>query len=235
MTRAGFLLSALLALLLACGGEADDEPATPTPTAEAPDATALLVDAALAVANLRSFHFELTQEDAIIPLPPNFDLTSAEGDVLLPDRLAADLETEVQDINVSVDAIAIGSDTWITNPFTRRWQKLDADLRDYADLGALLPSLLPAVQDPRLTGEASLDGVATRQVTGVANSSDLQDALPFALPNREVRIEVWLGVDDSLPRRVRVIGPLISGESDAAVRQIDLSRLNQPVEIDPPT
>jgi hypothetical protein len=233
MQRALLLLAVFpLALALACSGGNGDEPSTtPTPGI---DAAQLLSDAALAVANLGSFRFELSQEDATIPLPPNFDLESAEGDVVLPDRLEAELKTEVQDINVSVDAIAIGADTWITNPFTRRWQKLDADLRDYADLGALLPALLPAIRDAAITGEETLDGVATRRIEGMANSSDLQDALPFSLPDRQVRIELWLGIDDMLPRRVRVIGELISGESADAVRQVDLSRLNQPVQINPP-
>jgi hypothetical protein len=223
----------LTALLIACsGGDEDDDPTPTIPSG--PDAAQLLMDAQLAVANLQSFHFTLTQEDAAIPIPPNFDLESAEGDVVLPDRLKAELETDVQGINVSVDAIAIGSDTWITNPFTRRWQKQDANLYDYADLGALLPALLPAIEDPRLEDETSLDGVDVQLVTGEVSSADLQDALPFSLPNRRVRIELWLGVDDSLPRRVRVVGQLISGESDTAVRQIDLTRLNRRIEINPP-
>jgi hypothetical protein len=219
------------ALVLACTGGDDDDASSP---AASPDAAQLLADATLAVANLSSFRFELTQEDAIIPLPPNFDLETAKGDVVLPDRLEAELETEVQDINVSVDAIAIGSDTWITNPFTRQWQKLDADLRDYADLGALLPTLLPAIRDATITGQETLDGVSTVRVEGRADSADLQDALPFSLPDRVVRIELWLGAEDMLPRRVRVVGQLIAGESDGAVRQIDLTRLNRPVEINPP-
>jgi hypothetical protein len=167
-------------------------------------------------------------------LPPSFDLESAEGDVVMPDRLAAALETDVQGINVGVDAIAIGSQTWITNPFTRRWQEQDVDLREYADLGALIPTLLPAIQDPQVGGQESLDGVMTNKITGTANTSDLRESLPFAEPDREVTVELWLGVDDSLPRRVRVIGPLIADESEDAVRQIDLTRINQPIEINPP-
>lgn len=206
----------------------------PTPSPEGPDAARLLADAALAVAGLQSFRFELTQENATIPLPPNFDLESAKGDVVLPDRVKAELETEVEDINVSVDAIAIGDETWITNPFTRRWQRLNVDLRDFADLGALLPALLPAIRDARVTDETVINGVTTYQIEGVASSTDLQDALAFSLPDREVRIELWLGVEDSLPRRVRVIGQLIAGESGSAVRQVDLRRFNEPVTIDPP-
>ncbi len=224
-----FILSALL---LACGGDdnADSEPFAP----DGLDAARLLSDASLAVAGLQGFHFVLTQEDATIPLPSNLELESAEGDVVLPDRLAAELEAEIQDTNVSVDTIAIGGETWITNPFTRRWQKLNADLRNYADFGALLPALLPAIKDAAVIGEAVLDDVATYLVAGACSSAELQAALPFSSPGHEVRVEVWIGVEDSLPRRVRVIGRLISDESGDAVRQIDLTRLNQPVRINPP-
>ncbi len=194
----------------------------------------LLTAAATAFAGLQGFHFVLTQESATIPLPPNFALESAEGNIVLPDRFEAELETEVQGVNVSVDAIAIGSDTWLTNPFTRQWQKLDVDLRDFADLAALLPTLLPAIQNPEIAGESTIDGVRSHRVVGRADSSELQDALPFSLPGLEVEIEVWIGVDDSLPRRLRVIGQLIAGESGDAVRQIDLTRFNRPVRINPP-
>lgn len=231
MRAALFLCVPFVAFLIACGGGDDD--AAPTATS-GPDAAQLLADAQLAVANLQTFHFSLTQEDATIPIPPSFDLESAEGDVVLPDRLKAELETDVQGINVSVEAIAIGSDTWITNPFTRRWQKQDANLYNYADIGALLPALLPVIENPQFGDKSSLDGVETQQITGQVNSSDLQDALPFSLPDRQVRVEVWLGVEDKLPRRVRVIGQLISGESDDAVRQIDLTQLNRQIQINPP-
>ena len=226
----------LALLLIACGGGDDDaeETPVPTPTDEVLTAEQILEDAVVAADDLETFHFELTQEDATIPIPPNLDLESAEGDLVLPDRLKAELESDVQGINISVDAIAIGSDTWITNPFTRRWQQLDVDLRDYADLGALLPVILPAIEEPMLVGTTTIDGTEAYQIEGVANSADLQDALPFALPEREVRIELWLGVDDLLPRRVRVIGELISGEGENAVREINLSQINQPVEINPP-
>jgi hypothetical protein len=235
MTRLALTLCLpLTALLLACSGDDDEEEPTPSPTSDEPDAAQMLSDASQAVANLKTFHFVLTQEEGIIPIPPNFDLESAEGNVVLPDSLEAELETDFQGINVNVDAIAIGGDTWITNPFTRSWQQLNVDLRDYADLAALIPALLPAIQEPRIVGETELDGVPVVQIEGVANSTDLQDALAFSLPDREVMVEVWLGADDSLPRRVRVIGQLISGESPNSVRQVDLSRLNEPVEISPP-
>lgn len=220
-----FLIAALLST--ACEDEST--------SGELPPANDVLMDSAAAVSELSSFHFELTQEDGIIPLPQNLDLESAEGDVALPDRLMAELRAEAQGLNVTVEAIAIGGDTWITNPFTRRWQQLDGvDLREFADIGALLPSLIPAIQDPQLRQESTLGGTTTYEIEGSVDTAQLQGALPFSLPNREVTVEVWIGVEDSLPRRVRIIGQLISGEPEGVVRQVDLSRFDEPVEINPP-
>lgn len=220
-----FLIAALL--FTACEDEST--------SGELPPADDVLMDSAAAVSELSSFHFELTQEDGIIPLPQNLDLESAEGDVALPDRLMAELRAEAQGLNVTVEAIAIGGDTWITNPFTRRWQRLDGvDLREFADIGALLPSLIPAIQDPQLRRETTLDGITTYEIEGSVDTAQLQEALPFSLPNREVTAELWIGVEDSLPRRVRIIGQLISGEPEGVVRQVDLSRFDEPVEINPP-
>jgi len=221
--------SLFLGLLVACGG--DDGP-----EGDVPDGAELLERAAKTSAALRSFHFKLSHENGSTPLPIglNLDLESAEGDVALPDRVAADLRADAGRIDVSVKAVAIGPDTWLTNPFTRQWQKLDADLRDFADLPRLLPVILPAVKDPRVTGVREVDGAQTYHVTGRLASADIQTVLPFALPNREVKIDAWVGRDDALPRRIRLLGPLIAGEAQDVVRQLDLSRFDEQVDIRPP-
>ena len=71
-------------------------------------------------------------------MPLNLELVSAEGDVVVPDKLAADVKSEgARRINVSVKVIGIGDKTWVTNPFTRNWQSLPgATLKDIADPGS---------------------------------------------------------------------------------------------------
>ena len=49
-----------------------------------------------------------------------------------------------------------------------------------------------------------------------------------------MNVEAWIGVDDSLPRRVKIAGPLTSDESAQIVRQVDLSGFNETVNIQPP-
>jgi hypothetical protein len=195
----------------------------------------VLQEAAEQSAKLMTFHFVLTHENGFTPLPLNLELESAEGDVVVPDRLAADVEAEAVGLNVRVKVVGIDDRTWVTNPFTRDWEELGGtNIRDFADPAALVSGLLPSIKDPELGPGGSVDGVHTHLITGSIDSGALQDALGIAEPGREVGVEAWIGLDDMLPRRVRLIGPLSDAESPDVVRQVELSRFDEPVEIMPP-
>ena len=211
-------------------------PGAPTATV-AGELTAgdVLQQAGERAAEVSSFHFVLTHENGSTPLPLSLALESAEGDVVVPGRLQAEVEAEAVGIDVSVEVIGIDDRTWVTNPFTRAWQELPGtDIRDFADPAALVAGLLPAVMDPALSDGGSVGGVETHLVTGRIDSGALRDALGIAEPGREVTVEAWIGVDDQLLRRVRLIGALSDVESPDVVRQVELSRFDEPVEIMPP-
>jgi LppX_LprAFG lipoprotein len=219
-------------MVAACGGDNDsDAPADATPTA-----ARLLEESAAAARNVRSFHFRLTHRNGTTPLPEGLALETAEGDVSIPGRLKADLRAKVAGaIGVSVDVIAIDNQTWITNPFTRNWQRLPgASIRDFADPAALVNSLLPAIKDAKIVAENEVDGVRTRQIEGRIDSGELEDALGGAESGNEVKVEAWIGIEDSLPRRLRITGPLSDDDDDDIERQVELSRFGEPVNITPP-
>jgi hypothetical protein len=222
----------LMFLVAACGGDNDsDGPAAATPTA-----ARLLEESAAATRNVRSFHFRLTHRNGTTSLPEGLALETAEGDVSIPGRLKAGLRAKVGGaIGVSVDVIAIDNQTWITNPFTRNWQRLSgASLRDFADPATLVNSLLPAIEGAKIVAENEVDGVRTRQIEGRVDSGELEDALGVAEAGNDVKVEVWIAVDDSLPRRLRITGPLSEDDDDDIERQVELSRFGEPVNISPP-
>ena len=229
-----------LVAFVALGDDDDDSTtgaATPVNTGAGggSDAEQLLQDASDAAADVTSFHFVLTHENGTTPLPLNLELESAEGDILVPASMQAEVDAEALGINVTVDVIGIDDRTWVTNPFTRNWEELpDTNIRDFADPGSLVESVLPSIKDAQLSDGQEIDGVDTQLVTGNIDSGALQSSLGIAEPGHTVTVEVWIGMDDDLPRRVRLTGPLSDEESDNVVREVDLSRYNQPVEIMPP-
>ncbi len=74
----------------------------------------------------------------------------------------------------------------------------------------------------------------TYEVRGSVDSGDLGPGLPSAEPGEDVSVVLWVGVDDLLPRRARISGPLSAGEPPDIVRQVDLSRFDADVDIRPP-
>lgn len=231
MNRIAVSVLVLLAgLLFACG---DDDPSEPVDTDKS--ATEILRDASEAAADLTSFHFKLTHQNGSTPLPLNLELESAEGDVGVPDKLKADVKADAAGINVSVSIVGIDDETWVTNPFTRNWQRLGGtNIRDFANPAALVTGLLPDIKEPQIAGRESVDGTSSYKLTGTIDSAVLSDALGIAEPGHTVRVEAWIGVDDSLPRRVKLSGRLTDDEKENVTRQVDLSRFNQPVDIKEP-
>ena len=221
----------LVALALAaCGGNGESKP-----PAGAPSPAEQLNRSAAAVKNAKSFHFDFTQENGTLPMPLNFRLVSAEGDYQAPDRIKAGVKAKASSANVSVDVIGIAERTWITNPFTRRWQGLpDTTVADIADPSAIAGALLAGLKDAKVAGEAQVDGVKTYRVSGRVDSAALRQAFTTVEPGYTVTVDLWLGVDDSLPRRARMNGPLYKDDAANVSRQVELSRFDAPVDIKPP-
>jgi len=240
--QSGFLALGVLAViglsLVACGGSGSDSgsasvvPASPTPELTGKGVLEL---AAEATGNLDSFHFVLSHESGSTPLPLNLNLESAEGDVVVPGKLSAEVDAKAAGINVSVRIIGIDDQTWVTNPFTRQWQDLPGtDIRDFADPAALVAGVLPAIKVTDLSDGGTVDGAKSYLVRGTIDSGALSDALGLAEPGRAVEVEAWVGMEDFLPRRIRLAGALSDSDSSGVVRQVVLSRFDEAVEIMPP-
>ena len=219
---------AFLAVLAACGGGGD----TPPPA----DPEQVLRQAAERLKDVKSFRFSLGHENGTTAMPLNLDLVSAEGDVAVPDRLAADVVAKASGVTVRVKVIAVADRTWITNPFSRQWQRLpgEVSVRDIADPAAFVMAVVGAMRDIELVGSERLDGVATYKVSGSVDSGALRSALGSAQPGLSVAVEVWAGVDDGLPRRVRLRGGVSPDEPGDIVRTLSLSGFDAPVKIEPP-
>ena len=222
-----FLASPLILLILACGGGDQEE----LPALQAEDVLSRTV---AAVAGLQSFHFRLSHENGTTAMPLNLQLVSAEGDVAIPDRLAADIRAKAGAISASVELISVGGRTWITNPFTRGWQRLPGlSVSDVADPAAIVGALAAGLQQVRLAGEDEVGGTTTYHLAGVVDSALLEDALGAAQSGFMVGVDLWVG-RDFLPRRARLSGRLAAGDPDNIVRQLDFSGFNAPVDIRPP-
>ncbi|MEX2238365.1 MAG: LppX_LprAFG lipoprotein [Dehalococcoidia bacterium] len=245
MSRILLLIAALVTLgsLAACGGDDDDgggdggggtieETSTPEETPQE-----FLQSSADALEEVDSFHFVLEHENGGTEIVLDLEMTRAEGDVITPDRLKADVEADgPAGLDVNVQVIAIGEDFFFENPFGGGFVDADFSIQDILDPTRGAVALLrSAPADSEHDGSEEIDGVQTRKVRATIDSGEFETLIPSADAGLPVEVIVWIGVDDKLPYRIQIVGPLNDSEPDDIERTIEISDYNNPdVVIEPP-
>jgi hypothetical protein len=220
----------LLPLVLLAAGGCGGKSAPP-----GVDPAQLLRDSVARFQQVKSFHFKLEHEKGSIPIVLNLGLVSAEGDVVVPDKLQADVEAKAAGTTVRVKVVGIGDKTWITNPFTRQFQSLGGvSVNDIVDPAGIVRAVASSLKDVKVEGEDSVDGVKAYHLSGTLMSDALTNSLTFADSGRTLKVDAWLGKDDALLRRAQLKGALAPDESADVVRTITLSKFDAPVTIEAP-
>jgi len=219
-----------------CGG---DSKQPSTPTAAQPDPAALAQKAAGRVASLKSFHFVIEHENGTTPIAFDLAMKRAEGDMVPPDRLRADIEakaTKLGGLTVKVQAISVGDRAEVTNPFDRTtWVPLPGKnpLASIFDPARGTAAALRNVRNPRITGQDEIGGVATWKIEGEIDAGELEAFVPLAETGRVVKAVAWVGKNDPLVYRIRLEGAFGPDDSGNIVRKVELSRFDEPVTIEP--
>lgn len=238
IVRAALLALAVVPLLTATEAR---------PLAAQEDAAALLAQSAETMADLDSFHFELTTPRGQTLFMENLELAGLEGDVARPDRFRATATAKAAIIEVSVDVVGIGTRLWVTDPTAEeeRYVELDAAAAAGADGAALTDLLNPdrvlleavaLIDAPAIGGEDEIDGEETTRIDGTVDLSriaSMATPVPGLRTDQPFPISVWIDAEGRV-RRLEMDGPLTTAESPDVVRRLDLSAFDEPVAIEPP-
>ncbi|GIW04609.1 MAG: hypothetical protein KatS3mg059_1229 [Thermomicrobiales bacterium] len=198
-----------------------------------------LVQQAIAVMTaLRSYHFSLsyTRGQTVLVRRARLHMKRARGDVERPDRLRVEVEAKLGPIGVDVSVIAIQQRVWVDFKGITDELSIEDDVAALLlDPTALLLGAVSTIEEPRLVGREEINGTAAARISGVLDPRRLpaeaaKSVFSEARPNP---IDLWLD-DDGRILRLRQSGPLIKSDSDDVIRQIDLSRHNEPFDIEPP-
>ena len=216
------LLLVLAAFAAACG---EDSPAeSPEPPPER------LADAAARMSELTSVEFTLTHEEGHTPLFAGIELQQAEGSVHLPDRASVQVEAKVSAINafIEMEIRVDGDDAAMTDPLSGVLLPVAASELPFNlhDLGDTLGGILLALQEPAYTDTHTLDGVASRGIAGSIGGAAIQPLIQGADASLTPRIEVWVG-SDSLVRRVRIEGSVLTNDPSPVVRILTFTAFDQ--------
>jgi hypothetical protein len=215
--------TALLALIVpvaACGG---DETAAPS-AAEAIDRA---VDA---TARETSFRFRLEVEN-----PPRsaagLNLTHAEGEIAVPDRMRADVGGTFAGIPLESELIAVGRDEWLRNPFGGGFRKIDIGVSplDFFDPESGVLAVLKNAEDVALSEDGD-----EYVITGDVAAESVDGFLGVDADARQLDVDVRIGKDDYLLHRVVVKGPANDSEPADVQRVLELSDYGAGVSVEPP-
>jgi len=218
------LLACMLALT-ACGGS----------TATTPDAHTLITQAQAAIQKVTSYHFNLTVDNpgtggALI-------IKTADGDILVPDKLQANANVLLLNNVVQVKIIAIGADQYITDPITNAWHKTSGllDPRTLSDSKTGVAAILGNIQNPSTPTTSSVDGIPCWSIDGTLDAKYLAAISGGGAPaGSTVKGTTCIGKSDNLPYLIKMSGIAAQGDSTNTVRNFKLSKFGESLTITAP-
>lgn len=197
------------------------------------------VDAAFTVIQTEA-SFRMDEETFGTKFPIRF-----AGDFQLPDRAAGKLQVALGLVLLEINIVNIGDIAYITNPETGAWEQFPlflTGLPDPYDL-VLLPPETSRYSDIEIVKDETIDGIETRHLKANLRANVLGGSYD------NLFLEVWIGKDDNLLRRLTMAGKAEVEEEDTAglsASVLDIggdaefnmtiiySNFNQPVAIEPP-
>ncbi len=218
------LMFLLVFLLAACGGSSGTPP---------PDVNQLIKNAQAAIQLVTSYHFKLVTDNpgngATLPI------TSAEGDILVPDKLKANANALFAGNNVQVQIIAIGNQQYILLFGT--WQETTGLLnpRTLSDPQRGVAAILGHIQNPSTPSDSTVGGRPCWKVNGKLDPAYLAGITGGGAPAGSTDdISTCIGKSDNLPYQIIIKGPAAAGDTDKTVRTFTLSNFGEQVTIEAP-
>ena len=214
-------LLGLMLLLAACGG-------TPPP-----DAHQLIKDAQAAIQRVTSYHFKLVTDNP--GTGGTLPITSADGDILVPDKLKANANALLLGNSVQVQIIAIGNQQYIFLLGT--WQTTTGllDPRTLSDPQKGVAAILGHIQNPSTPSDSSVGGRSCWNINGKLDPLYLAGITGGGAPAGTTDdVSTCIGKSDKLPYQIIIKGQAATGDTSKTVRTLTLSNFGEQVTIEAP-
>lgn len=229
---AAILAMAVALVAVSCG---NPEP-TPTPGITAED---VRDRGAETLRNLSTVHFRVTHEEGGTDIGFSSTLTEAEGDGVFPDKaefVAKATSALFGNAALELDIVQYGEITHLRDRISMVWQALPAGTLaiDFTNINGSIADALASLGGLDFTDGGSVDGAPVHKLTGTTPSTSMRGLVPGAPEGDTLQMEVWIGRDDYLVRKVRLTGRLVEADTPDIVRVLELSRFDEPVTIEPP-
>jgi len=232
----------VIAAHMGCTGPLEGTPEpTPEPTATAtpqPIVTSQLIldNAYNNLSSLRSASFTIEHVEGGIEVFPGVIITRTHGLVRMPDEYQFTIEAEASGTYLEISVVNVSGHTYMTNLFTGQWQEVSTEVVPVklANLGAKLGDLTKVLRDHQWEGTEMVGSEGFYLISGKIKSDDLVSVVSSSQLGSTLDIKLWISEKHYLLKQIKINGPLLLTDTDAAVHIISLSDINEPAEIPNP-
>lgn len=220
----------VMVVLTACGGSSSTSTNSTTPSAQQ-----LIKNAQAAIQKVKSYHFNLTVDNP--GTGSVLTIKSADGDILVPDKLSANANVLVLGNVVQVKLITIDSNQYITDPVTGNWQKTSGllDPRTLSASNTGVAAILGHIQNPTTPTDANVNGTPCWSINGTLDAKYLAAITGGGAPaGSTVAVTTCIGKSDNLPYQIKMTGIAAQGDNKNTVRTFTLSKFGETLTITAP-
>ena len=225
----------LAGLLVACG--TDFTTRTPEDQVEI-DPGLVLKQAMTQLLALESASFTLDHLKGSTVLMPGVSMTKVSGEVSIPDRFNVTVEAQSKSLKsyLEIGMVTIEDTAYMTGIFGGGWNQISPDSLPFnlLRLGQTLANIVKAMEEVRVLGEEQRNGINTLYIGGEIDSQDLSELVPGAGDGFPVGLELWLDRKQGQLQRALIVGRVVPTDEIDTVRELTLTDINQPVEIEAP-
>lgn len=218
---------AIGALVLMSASGCGDTPSLP--------AEQVIQKAAPAIQAANSFHFTL--ETGKVPkAPPGIFINGVDGDVAKPNKLSGDVTATYSGIPVKIKVVVDGKDQYWTDPASGKWGPMPSALNmaDFFDPSKGISDIIANIKGVTSDGTEKIEDTDTYRLKGSVPATALKALSSEVTATGDLGTTLWIGASDFLLRKVRLEGPLLSGEPSDLVRTITIKDYNKEVKIETP-
>lgn len=208
--------------------------------AQEDDVQAILAASSQRLADIESLHFTLRIDgDTFIDETQTLKLESAEGDLARPDKVSVEFKVSLFGAGtVSIRMITVGEDSWTTDLISGNWGDAPPEFGYnpsvlYDNQNGLGP-VMGKLENPSLEGTEEVNDRDAHHIKGTASAEVIQPLTSGTMTGDNVEIEIWIDTETSDLLRVKVYEPESDEKENPATWELNLSRFNEKVTIEPP-
>jgi hypothetical protein len=184
-----------------------------------------------------SFHVTMKVNNLGASSGSQIQIRSADGDVIMPDKVKAQANVLFSGQPVTIKLISIGNVQYITDPITGQWRVvkgvLNASTLTNPDTGII--SLSKKLQNVTGPTADTVNGVPCWRVNGLLDAKYLAFLTGGGLPaGTMLQTSVCAGQSDGLPYQLNMMGQAAKGDTSQTSRTFNISGYNEHTAISAP-